>query len=78
MINLMSLCTASISTPRIVHLLLILDFQRVESEQGKVKVSLSNPGEIMDITLVTAVHWDSQSHSGIRGITKQIQMHDMT
>lgn len=54
----MSLCAASINTQSIVWrtslgrseksrtlLFLILGFQKVGSEQGKVKVNLSNPGE---------------------------------
>lgn len=58
-------------------LFLILGFQRVGSEQGKVKVNLSNPGrEIMDIIL-GVVLWDWQSQTEIRGITAQMQVGDM-
>jgi len=60
-----------------VPLFLILGFQRVGSEQGKVKVNLSNPGrEIMDIIL-GVVLWDWQSQTEIRGITAQMQVGDM-
>ena len=58
-------------------LFLILGFQRIGSEQGKVKVNLSNPGrEIMDIIL-GVVLWDWQSQTEIRGITAQMQVGDM-
>lgn len=43
--SLMPVCTASVSRHRIRLQFLILGFQKVGSEQGKVKVSVSSPRE---------------------------------